>query len=58
MVRILDAQGNTVVKYAYDPWGVPTIEVDKDLAALNPCSYRGYYYDEDFRCEYLPCVYF
>ena len=26
MVRILDAQGNTVVKYAYDPWGVPTIE--------------------------------
>ena len=58
MVRILDAQGNTVVKYAYDPWGVPTIEVDKDLAALNPCSYRGYYYDEEMGYYYLQSRYY
>lgn len=53
MVRILDGQGNTVVKYAYDPWGVPTIEGDADLAAINPCSYRGYYYDEETGYYYL-----
>jgi RHS repeat-associated protein len=58
MVRILDAQGNTVVKYAYDPWGVPTIEGDKDLAALNPCSYRGYYYDEETGYYYLQSRYY
>ena len=58
MVRILDGQGNTVVKYAYDPWGVPTIEGDKDLAALNPCSYRGYYYDEETGYYYLQSRYY
>ena len=58
MVRILDAQGNAVVKYAYDPWGVPTIEGDKDLAAINPCSYRGYYYDEETGYYYLQSRYY
>ncbi|MBQ8579851.1 MAG: RHS repeat-associated core domain-containing protein [Oscillospiraceae bacterium] len=58
MVRILDGQGNTVVKYAYDPWGVPTIEGDEDLAAINPCSYRGYYYDEETGYYYLRSRYY
>ena len=57
-MRILDAQGNAVVKYAYDPWGVPTIEGDKDLAAINPCSYRGYYYDEETGYYYLQSRYY
>ncbi len=58
VVRILDGQGSTVVKYAYDPWGVPTIEGDKDLAAINPCSYRGFYYDEETGYYYLQSRYY
>ena len=47
-----------MVKYSNDPWGVPTIEGDKDLAAINPCSYRGYYYDEETGYYYLQSRYY
>lgn len=53
VLRILDENGNTVVSYTYDPWGVPTVTGDADLAALNPCSYRGYDYDEETGFYYL-----
>ena len=46
VIRILDSDGIAVVKYTYDPWGVPTVYGDAELAAINPCSDRGYYYDE------------
>lgn len=58
VIRILDENGNTVVSYTYDPWGVPTVTGDTDLAALNPCSYRGYDYDEDTGYYYLQSRYY
>ena len=58
VIRILDGDGNTVVSYTYDPWGVPTVTGDTDLAALNPCSYRGYDYDEETGYYYLQSRYY
>ena len=58
MIRILDGDGNTVVSYTYDPWGVPTVTGDTDLAALNPCAYRGYDYDEETGYYYLQSRYY
>jgi RHS repeat-associated protein len=47
-----------VVNYTYDPWGKPTITGDEELAALNPCSYRGYDYDEETGYYYLQSRYY
>ena len=58
VLRILDSNGNAVVNYTYDPWGKPTVTGDEDLAALNPCSYRGYDYDEETGYYYLQSRYY
>ena len=58
VIHILDSDGNAVVKYTYDPWGVPTVYGDSELAAINPCSYRGYYYDEETGYYYLQSRYY
>lgn len=58
VIRILDKTGRTVVSYTYDPWGVPTVTGDTELAALNPCSYRGYDYDEETGYYYLQSRYY
>ncbi len=58
VLRILDSNGNAVVNYTYDPWGKPTVTGDEDLAALNPCSYRGYDYDEETGYYYLKSRYY
>lgn len=58
VLRILDSNGNAVVNYTYDPWGKPTITGDEELAALNPCSYRGYDYDEETGYYYLQSRYY
>lgn len=47
-----------MVSHTYDPWGVPTVTGDADLAALNPCSYRGYDYDEETGYYYLQSRYY
>jgi len=58
VIRILDTDGNTVVEYTYDPWGVPTVTGDTALAAINPCSYRCYDYDEESGYYYLQSRYY
>ena len=58
VIRILDTDGDTVVEYNYDPWGNPTVTGNQDLAALNPCSYRGYDYDEETGYYYLQSRYY
>lgn len=58
VVRILDSNKTAVVNYSYDPWGVPTVSGDTDLAAMNPCSYRGYYYDWESGYYYLQSRYY
>ncbi len=47
-----------MVNYTYDPWGKPTVTGDEELAALNPCSYRGYDYDEETGYYYLQSRYY
>lgn len=58
VIRILDKDGTAVVSYTYDPWGVPTVSGDTGLAAINPCSYRGYYYDQETGYYYLQSRYY
>ena len=53
VIRILDEDGAAVVSYTYDPWGVPTVTGSQTIAAINPCSYRGYYYDQETGHYYL-----
>ena len=47
-----------MVSYTYDPWGVPSVTGDTELAAVNPCSYRGYYYDQETGYYYLQSRYY
>ncbi len=58
ITHILDEDGETVVSYTYDPWGNPTIQGNTSIAAINPCSYRGYYYDEETGWYYLQSRYY
>ena len=58
VIRILDEDGTAVVSYTYDPWGVPTVSGDASLAAINPCAYRGYYYDQETGYYYLQSRYY
>ena len=58
ITHILDENGETVVSYTYDPWGNPTVQGDTSIAAINPCSYRGYYYDEETGWYYLQSRYY
>ena len=46
------------VQYTYDPWGVPTVTGSQTIAAINPCSYRGYYYDQETGYYYLQSRYY
>lgn len=61
IIAIVDNDGNCVVEYEYDPWGVCTIVSDTsncNLGELNPFRYRGYYYDEDTNLYYLQSRYY
>ena len=58
VLRILDTNGTTVVEYTYDPWGAQTVTGDTELAAINPCSYRCYDYDEESGLYYLQSRYY
>ena len=58
ITHILDENGETVVSYIYDPWGNPTVQGNTSIAAINPCSYRGYYYDEETGWYYLQSRYY
>ena len=61
IVAILDANGNTVVEYAYNIWG-ELVSITGTLAdtigAINPLRYRGYYYDTETNLYYLQSRYY
>ncbi len=61
IVAILDANGNTVVEYAYNIWG-ELVSITGSLAdtigAINPLRYRGYYYDTETNLYYLQSRYY
>ena len=60
-VAILDENGNTVVSYGYDAWGVPlwcTGELAETLGKVQPFRYRGYVFDEETGLYYLRSRYY
>ncbi len=61
VVAITDANGNVIVRYEYDPWGVPTIIADGEnysIGYANMIRYRGYFYDVETGLYYLQSRYY
>ena len=62
IICLLDNEGNVVVKYVYDAWGVcDTIVLDEnatDIANLNPFRYRSYYLDTETNLYFLKTRYY
>ena len=59
--EIVDKNGNSVVKYAYNEWG-KLLSVTGSMATavgrINPIRYRGYYYDGETGYYYLQSRYY
>ena len=61
IVAILDENGNAVVSYGYDAWGMPlwcTGELAETLGKVQPFRYRGYVFDEETGLYYLRSRYY
>ena len=61
VLAVLNASGEVVVEYSYDPWG-NILAVNGSLASTlgadNPFRYRGYYYDTESCFYYLNSRYY
>lgn len=57
VIRIVDASGNTVASYEYDPYG-KVISATGTLAEINPIRYRSYYYDTETGFYYVSSRYY
>ena len=61
VLAILNASGEVVVEYSYDPWGnilAVTGTLASTLGADNPFRYRGYYYDTETGFYYVSSRYY
>ena len=56
-LALLDASGNAVASYAYDPYG-KILSTEGTMAETNPLRYRGYYYDAETGLYYLQSRYY
>ena len=54
---LVDANGNEVAAYDYDPYG-KIISATGTMAEINPLRYRGYYYDAETGFYYLQSRYY
>ena len=52
VVMMVDASGNEVARYTYDPYG-NILTATGTMAEVNPLRYRGYYYDKETGFYYL-----
>ena len=57
VMGMVDASGNSVASYTYDPYGKP-LTATGELAEKNPLRYRGYYYDSESGLYYLQSRYY
>ena len=57
VLKVIDANGNVVASYTYDPWG-KIISSTGTMADINPIRYRGYYYDSETGLYYLNSRYY
>ena len=61
IIKLVDEQGNDVVKYSYDSWGKVTINTISSLhpsARFNPFMYKGYIYDVETQLYYCNSRYY
>ena len=63
VVAVYDQSGNKSVSYTYDAWGNFTTTYhngtsSSSIAAKNPFTYRGYYYDADLGLYYVSSRYY
>ena len=66
VIGLLNASGEIVAEYQYDPWGVPMVmnssgtvmEQSTFIGNVNPLRYRGYYYDTETGFYYLQSRYY
>ena len=67
VVRITNAQKETLANYAYDAYGKllsvtnasgAAISDTSNIALINPLRYRGYYYDSETELYYLQSRYY
>ena len=67
VVRITNAQKETLANYSYDAYGKllsvtnasgTTISDTSNIALINPLRYRGYYYDSETELYYLQSRYY
>ena len=56
-MKMVDAEGNVVASYEYDPYG-KVISASGTMASANPLRYRGYYYDYELELYYLQSRYY
>lgn len=57
VMYLVDAEGNTVASYEYDPYG-NIVSTTGSMANINPLRYRGYYYDAELEMYYLQSRYY
>lgn len=57
VMYLVDAEGNTVASYEYDPYG-NIISATGTMSDINPLRYRGYYYDSELEMYYLQSRYY
>ena len=57
VMQMVDAEGNVVASYEYDPYG-KIISATGSMASANPLRYRGYYYDDELEMYYLQSRYY
>ncbi len=61
ILGIVDINGNIVVKYNYNAFGVHSITYDNsgiDLGNINPFRFKGYYYDSESEMYYCQSRYY
>ena len=59
VLAIVDKTGAEKVSYVYDAYGqIVSMTGDATLQKLNPCTYRGYYYDTETGLYYLQSRYY
>ena len=59
VLSIVDKTGAEKVSYVYDAYGqIVSMTGDATLQKLNPCTYRGYYYDAETGLYYLQSRYY
>ena len=57
VMKLVDASGNVVASYEYDPYG-KVLYTTGPMADANPLRYRGYVYDQETGFYYLQSRYY